>query len=108
MSKIELKRRALALARPLAGEQSSDMKRAALYARFSSDLQSDRSIDDQLAICRGRAKQDGFKVVAQFEDRARSGASIFGRAGLSEMMVAAKAKSFDVLIVESLDRISRD
>jgi DNA invertase Pin-like site-specific DNA recombinase len=54
------------------------------------------------------AASDRFKVVASFEDRARSGASIFGRAGLAQMMVAAKAKAFDVLIVESLDRISRD
>jgi site-specific DNA recombinase len=28
------------------------MIRAAIYARFSSDLQSDKSIDDQVASCR--------------------------------------------------------
>ncbi len=84
------------------------MKRATLYARFSSDLQSDRSIDDQFAVCRARALRDGFSVVATYEDRARSGASVFGRAGLAAMMEAAKAKAFDVLVVEALDRISRD
>ncbi|HAP48452.1 MAG TPA: recombinase family protein [Afipia sp.] len=84
------------------------MKRAALYARFSSDLQSDRSIDDQFAVCRGRAQRDGLQVVALFEDRAKSGASVFGRAGLAKMVEAAKTGVFDVLIVEALDRISRD
>jgi site-specific DNA recombinase len=84
------------------------MKRAALYARFSSDLQSDRSIEDQFAVCRERAKRDGLKVVATFDDRARSGASVFGRPGLARMMDGAKADAFDVLIVEALDRISRD
>ncbi len=84
------------------------MKRVALYARFSSDLQSDRSIDDQFAVCRARAKRDGNKVVSTFEDRARSGASVFGRVGLAKMMEAGKAGEFDVLVVESLDRISRD
>jgi site-specific DNA recombinase len=84
------------------------MKRAAIYARFSSDLQSDRSIEDQFAICQERAKRDGFKVVAKFDDRARSGASVFGRAGLAEMMDSAKTGAFDVLVVEALDRISRD
>jgi DNA invertase Pin-like site-specific DNA recombinase len=84
------------------------MKRAAIYARFSSDLQSDRSIDDQFAVCRERAKRDGFKVVAAFDDRARSGASVFGRPGLARMMDGAKVGAFDVLIVEALDRISRD
>lgn len=84
------------------------MKRAALYGRYSSDLQSDRSIDDQFAVCRQRAERDGHRVVATFEDRARSGASVFGRPGLAQMVEAAKADAFDVLVVEALDRISRD
>jgi len=83
------------------------MKRAAIYARFSSDLQSDRSIDDQVALCRAKAARDGLKVVATFSDRARSGASIHGRHGVAEMLSAAKAGSFDILIVEELDRLSR-
>ncbi len=47
-------------------------------------------------------------VVALFDDRARSGASIMGRDGLLSMMEAARARQFDVLIVEALDRLSRD
>ena len=84
------------------------MVRAAIYARFSSDLQSDRSIDDQLALCRTISMRDGMQIVSEYEDRAKSGASINGRTGISKMIEAATAKSFDVLIVESLDRISRD
>lgn len=83
------------------------MKRAAIYARFSSDLQSDRSIDDQVALCRARAARDGLKVVAVYHDRARSGASLHGRKGIAELLLAAKARAFDVLIVEELDRLSR-
>jgi site-specific DNA recombinase len=83
------------------------MKRAAIYARFSSDMQSDRSIDDQVAVCRDRASRDGCKVVAIFSDRAKSGASIHGRKGVSDLLVAARERAFDVLIVEELDRLSR-
>ncbi len=36
--------------------------RAAIYARYSSDLQSETSIDDQLRICRERAERDGLTV----------------------------------------------
>jgi site-specific DNA recombinase len=82
--------------------------RAALYARFSSDLQSDRSIDDQLVLCRDKASREGWQVVAEFHDRAKSGASIFGRAGIAELMAKAKERAFDVVIVEALDRLSRD
>jgi site-specific DNA recombinase len=34
--------------------------RCAAYARYSSDLQSPLSIDDQLRICREYAKAGGF------------------------------------------------
>ena len=34
--------------------------RCAAYARYSSDLQSPLSIDDQLRICREYAKSRGF------------------------------------------------
>jgi site-specific DNA recombinase len=83
-------------------------KTAVLYARFSSDLQKDRSIDDQLAICRAHADREGLNVTATFCDRAKSGASLFDRDGLLELMTRAKERGFDAVVVESLDRISRD
>lgn len=82
--------------------------RAAIYARYSSDLQTDRSIDDQLALCADFATRQGLAVVATFDDRARSGASVMGRDGLLSMMDAGRTGEFDVLIVEALDRLSRD
>ncbi|WP_083948754.1 recombinase family protein [Aminobacter aminovorans] len=83
-------------------------KRAALYARYSSDLQTDRSIEDQLNLCRSFAEKQGHQIVAEFHDHAKSGASIMGRDALLGMMDAARDGAFDVLIVEALDRISRD
>ncbi len=83
-------------------------KRAAIYARFSTELQRDRSIDDQVALCRTHAERLGISVVATYHDSARSGASVLGRDGLMQMMEHAREKRFDVLIVEALDRLSRD
>ena len=83
------------------------VKRAAIYARFSTDLQSERSIDDQVALCRDFAVRSGFQVAAVFQDRAKSGASVLGRDGLLALMAAAKARAFDVLLVEHSDRIAR-
>ncbi|MFN3251223.1 recombinase family protein [Roseibium album] len=83
-------------------------KRAAIYARFSTDLQNERSVEDQFALCRKHAEEHQLTVVSTFEDRARSGASLFGRDGLLQLMDAARDGSFDVLIVEALDRLSRD
>ena len=84
------------------------MKRAAIYARFSSDLQSDRSIDDQIAMCREIAARERFAIVASFEDRATSGASTLNRPGFLAMMRAAERRDFDVIIAEDIDRVSRD
>lgn len=83
-------------------------RRAAIYARYSTDLQDGRSIDDQVALCREFATRGGLTVVALFEDRAKTSASIFGRDGLANMMEQAKARAFDVILVEALDRLSRD
>lgn len=83
-------------------------KKAALYARYSSDLQNPRSIDDQLALCRDFAAKNELAVVATYTDQAQSGASMLGRDGLSAMMEEAAKGAFEVAVVESLDRLSRD
>ncbi len=83
-------------------------RRAAIYARYSTELQDGRSIDDQVALCREHAARSGLTVVATYDDRAKTSASIFGRDGLARMMEQARARQFDVVIVEALDRLSRD
>lgn len=83
-------------------------QRAGIYARFSTDLQSERSVDDQIALCREYAERHGFAVVKTYFDKARSGASVFGRDGLLGLMDDARASKFDIIIVEALDRLSRD
>lgn len=84
------------------------MKKAAIYARYSTDLQNDRSVEDQIALCRSHADRIGAEVVEEFSDRAMSGASMFGRQGLAQMMQAAERGGFAILIAEAPDRISRD
>lgn len=83
-------------------------KRAAIYARYSSELQSPRSIEDQIALCRAHAQRIGVPVVAEFSDRAKSGSNIINREGMLDLLHAAKAGQFEIIIVEALDRLSRD
>ena len=79
--------------------------RVAIYARFSSDRQSDRSIEDQVRLCREKAEREGWKVVDVFPDFALSGATR-DRPGLNALL--ARIGDFDVVLSEALDRISRD
>ena len=82
--------------------------RAAIYARYSSEMQKDASIEDQLRLCRERAKQDSWTVVSEYSDRATSGSSMQNRPGLQTLMRDSRGAKFDVIICESLDRLSRD
>ena len=84
------------------------MKPTAIYARFSSDLQRDKSIADQLALCREYLARHNLELVAEYSDAAKTGASIIGRNGLLTLMADAQAGRFSVLVTESLDRLSRD
>jgi site-specific DNA recombinase len=84
------------------------MTRAAIYARFSSDLQNDRSIDDQVALCRDLGARAGYEIAAVYDDRALSGTSTKKRAGFQAMMAAASARAFDVILAEDIDRLFRD
>lgn len=84
------------------------MPKAALYARYSSDLQSPQSIDDQFRLCRNLAEREGWDIVAAYQDEAASGASIRGREGIAQLLNEARAGRFDIVCAEALDRISRD
>ena len=83
---------------------SQTMMALVIYARFSTDLQKERSIEDQIALCQTHAQLQGARVVAIYHDSARSGASIFGRDGLAKLMEAARERAFEVVVVEALDR----
>lgn len=83
------------------------MMRAALYARYSTDMQRSESIADQLAACRSFCEREGLDVVDEFHDAALSGASMANRPGLSKLLRVARDEAFDVVVTEALDRLSR-
>lgn len=82
--------------------------RAAIYARYSTDNQSPMSIEDQIDLCQAFAAREQLTVCVIHYDRARSGGSMIGRDGLDQVMRAAEAGTIDCVVVESLDRLSRD
>ncbi|MEM7746198.1 MAG: recombinase family protein [Pseudomonadota bacterium] len=84
------------------------MTRAVIYARYSTDLQSDASIEDQVRLCELRAKGDRAIVVQTYTDHGISGASTLLRPGIQALLQDAMEGRFDVLYSEALDRISRD
>src|SRR6266404_2104218 len=80
--------------------------RAVVYARFSSDLQRDASIDDQLEVCRRLLDREGWQLTKVYADRAISGASR-NHPEYQQLLADAEQKKFDVLVCEALDRLGR-
>ena len=81
--------------------------RAAIYARYSTDKQTESSVADQLRVCTEYAEREGFTVAITFRDEGISGAAIGNRPGFIAMMEAANAHQFDVLLLMDLSRLSR-
>jgi site-specific DNA recombinase len=81
--------------------------RVGLYARYSTDMQNDASIEDQLRVCREYASRQGWIVVDSYSDRAKSGASMV-RPGLQDLIQDAANRRFEAVLAEALDRFSRD
>lgn len=82
----------------------------ALYARYSTDRQDARSIDDQLRRCRAFAAERGYVVTSEYKDAAVSGAHL-DRADMQRMLAAARqagGAAFRAVLVDDLSRLSRD
>jgi site-specific DNA recombinase len=83
--------------------------RVAIYARYSDDIQDARSIDDQVRLCREHAKRAHLgEVVEVFADHALSGTMLRTRPDAMRLLAAARNSAFDTVLIEALDRISRD
>jgi DNA invertase Pin-like site-specific DNA recombinase len=70
-------------------------------------MQREASIDDQIRVCTAHLERDGRSVVETYADHAVSGATAL-RSGYQALLADARAKRFDLVIAESLDRFSRD
>jgi site-specific DNA recombinase len=81
--------------------------RAVIYARYSSENQREASIEDQVRTCKARIEAEGWRLVATYTDYAQSGASHL-RPGYQKLLADGRSGTFDVVVAEALDRLSRD
>jgi site-specific DNA recombinase len=82
--------------------------RYALYARYSSNNQSDASIEDQFRQCRDKVASLNGTVIEEYSDHAISGASTINRQRLNDLISDAKNHKFDAVLTEDLSRLSRN
>ena len=83
------------------------MKTAVIYARYSSDNQTEQSIEGQLRCCQDYAERNGISILNTYIDRAMTGTND-NRPDFQQMIKDSESKEFEYVIVYKLDRFSRN
>lgn len=80
---------------------------AVIYARYSSDKQTEQSIEGQLREGYAYAERAGMTIVGAYIDRAISGISD-QRPDFQRMIADSAKRQFEAVIVWKLDRFARN
>lgn len=84
-------------------------KTAVAYARYSSAQQRDVSIEQQLRDIRAYAEREGYTIVHEYADHAKSGYhNSERRTEFQAMIRAAGSGAFDTVIAWKVDRFGRN
>ncbi|MED3602910.1 recombinase family protein [Bacillus subtilis] len=88
----------------------SEILRVAIYARVSTTEQAEEgySIDEQTRILNEWCKENGYVVYKEYVDRGISGKSISARPALQQLLMDAKKKEFDIVVVWKMNRLARN
>jgi len=83
------------------------MKSAVIYARYSSDSQTEQSIEGQIRVCKQYAEANDMLIVDTYIDRAMTGTND-NRAAFQKMLKDSNKKQWQIILVYKLDRFSRN
>ena len=83
------------------------MKTAVIYARYSSDTQTEQSIEGQLRVCNEYAKNNDILILRTYIDRAMTGTND-NRPDFRQMIEDSKKHDFSIVLVYKFDRFSRN
>ena len=95
------------VANGVAGGAANGVCTVAIYARVSTDDKG-QTPDNQLLQLRAWCERMGYPVVSEYVEHEKGGKGIEYRKQLAAMFAGAALREFDVLLVWSLDRFSRE
>ena len=76
------------------------MKKAVIYARYSSDTQTEQSIEGQLRVCQNYAKNNQLLVVDTYVDRAMTGTNDM-RPDFQRMIKDSNRRDWNFVLVKT-------
>lgn len=84
------------------------MKNCVIYARYSSDRQTEQSIEGQLRVCYEFAARNDLNIVHEYIDRAMTGTND-NRKDFQQMLSDSEhTKEWEICLVYALDRFGRN
>lgn len=83
------------------------MKTCVIYARYSSNNQTEQSIEGQIRVCREYAQRNNLAVAGTYIDRATTGTND-NREQFQKMLKDSDKKAWDYVLCYKLDRFSRN
>ena len=83
------------------------MKTAVIYCRYSSDSQTEQSIEGQLRVCNEYAKSNDIVILDTYIDRAMTGTND-NRPDFQRMIRDSAKRTFGYVLVYKFDRFSRN
>lgn len=79
-----------------------------VYARYSSNGQTEQSIEGQLSDCQDYADKNGYTIIGEYIDRALSGKESEHREQFQQMIKDSEKGRFKYVLVWKLDRFARN
>ncbi|MGN1200893.1 MAG: recombinase family protein [Candidatus Caccovivens sp.] len=82
-------------------------EKVVVYARYSSEKQTEQSIEGQLHVCKDFADKNNLQIIETYIDRAKTGRND-NREGFQQMLKDSASHKFTAVLVYALDRFSRN
>lgn len=83
------------------------MKTAVIYARYSSERQTEQSIEGQLRVCQDFAERNDILIVGTYIDRAMTGTND-NRKEFQQILRDSSKQAWELVLIYKLDRFSRN
>lgn len=79
------------------------MNKAVIYARYSSDSQTEQSIEGQMRVCKEFAEKNGYVIVGEYIDRAMTGTND-KRPAFQQMISDSKKHEWSFVLSQKVKR----
>jgi site-specific DNA recombinase len=83
-------------------------KNVLFYARYSTERQTEQSIETQIDLGKKFIADHGWKLIEIYSDSASSGTNFHSRPGIQQLLSHVKRGGIDIVLCLSVDRLSRD